>query len=281
VGSTGNRQLYHDGYQKPSTRRIKVIEKCRIKFPKIKANDFEQDEEFFFLVEPDGQERKILFHEYAEIYKIQGLYEQLFYERLKCNSPAKVSEALRYSLSQVHEHFTELRVLDLGAGNGMMGEKLRKHGVSRLVGADIVLEAKEATGRDRPMIYDAYYIEDFCNLTVQKREDIQEWSFNCLTTVAALGFGDIPAKAFMEAFNILQSKGWIAFNIKETFLDKSDESGFSVAIRELIFSEYLDVYYLERYQHRLSMEGQPLYYFAIAGRKNADVTQDFLTSIGI
>ena len=258
-----------------------MIEKCRIKFPKIKANDFEQDEEFFFLVEPDGQERKILFHEYAEIYKIQGLYEQLFYERLKCNSPAKVSEALRYSLSQVHEHFTELRVLDLGAGNGMMGEKLRKHGVSRLVGADIVLEAKEATDRDRPMIYDAYYIEDFCNLTVQQREDIQEWSFNCLTTVAALGFGDIPAKAFMEAFNILQSKGWIAFNIKETFLDKSDESGFSVAIRELIFSEYLDVYYLERYQHRLSMEGQPLYYFAIAGRKNADVTQDFLTSIGI
>ena len=64
-------------------------------------------------------------------------------------------------------------------------------------------------------------------------------------------------------------------------LDKSDETGFSIAIRELIFSEYLDVYYLERYQHRLSMEGQPLYYFAIAGRKNVDISQDFLKSIGI
>jgi len=258
-----------------------VIGKYRIKFPKIKANDFEQDEEYFFLEEPDAQERKILFHEYAEIYKIQGLYEQLFYDRLKCNSPAKVSDALRYSLSQVHEHFTELRVLDLGAGNGMMGEKLREHGVSRLVGVDIIPEAKEAAVRDRPMVYDAYYIENFCNLTIQQRENIHEWSFNCLTTVAALGFGDIPAKAFMEAFNILQSEGWIAFNIKETFLDKSDESGFSIAIRELILSEYLDVYYLERYQHRLSMEGQPLYYFAISGRKNADIPQDFLTSIGI
>ena len=258
-----------------------MIEKCRIMFPKKKVNDFEQDEEFFFLVEPDGQERKIFFHEYAEIYKIKGLYEQLFYERLKCNSPVKVSESLRYSLAQVQEHFTELRVLDLGAGNGMMGERLRKYGVSRLVGVDIIPEAKKATDRDRPMIYDSYYLEDFCDLTVQQKEDLQEWSFNCLTTVAALGFNDIPAKAFMEAFNILQSKGWIAFNIKETFLDKSDESGFSVAIRELIFSEYLDVYYLERYQHRLSMEGQPLYYFAIAGRKNADVTQDFLTSIDI
>ena len=258
-----------------------MIGKYRIKFPKIKADDFEQDEEFFFLIEPDGQKRKILFHEYAEIYKIQGLYEHLFYERLKCNSPAKVSDALRYSVSQVHEHFTELRVLDLGAGNGMMGEKLREHGVSRLVGADIIPEAKEAAVRDRPRVYDAYYIEDFCNLTVQQSEDIQEWSFNCLTTVAALGFGDIPAKAFIEAFNILQSEGWIAFNIKETFLDKSDKSGFSIAVRELILSEYLDVYYLERYQHRLSMEGQPLYYFAIAGRKNADIPQDFLTSIGI
>ena len=258
-----------------------MIERIKIKFPKIDTHNLDQDEEFFFLIESDGNEKKILFHEYAEIYKTKGLYEQLFYERLKCNSPAKVSEALRYPLSQVQENHSELRVLDLGAGNGMMGEQLRKQGVARLIGADIIPEAKEATERDRPMIYDAYYIADFCNLTEEQRDDIQEWSFNCLTTVAALGFGDIPAKAFMEAFNILQSKGWIAFNIKETFLDKTDETGFSIAIRELIFSEYLDIYYLERYQHRLSMEGQPLYYFAIAGRKNADTPQDFLTSIGI
>lgn len=258
-----------------------MIKQFRIKFPKTKTQDLDQDEEYFFLIESDGKERKIFFHDYAEIYKIKGLYEQLFYERLKCNSPAKVSEALRYSLSQVQENYSELRVLDLGAGNGMMGEQLRKQGVARLVGADIIPEAKEATKHDRPMIYDAYYIADFCNLTVEQKEDLQGWSFNCLIAVAALGFGDIPAKAFIEAFNTLHSKGWIAFNIKETFLDKSDETGFSIAIRELIFSEYLDVYYLERYQHRLSMEGHPLYYFAIAGRKNADIPENFLKSIGI
>jgi len=118
-----------------------VIEKYRIEFPKIKADNLEQNEEFFFLVETDGRKRKLRFHEYAEIYRIKGLYEQLFYERLKCNSPAKVSEALKYSLSQVYENLSELRVLDLGAGNGMMGEQLRKHGVARLVGADIIPEA--------------------------------------------------------------------------------------------------------------------------------------------
>jgi len=258
-----------------------MSELFRIKFPKIKTHDFDQDEEYFFLIEPDGNNRKIFFHEYSEIYKIKGLYEQLFYERLKCNSPEKVSEALKYSLSQVKENFSELRVLDLGAGNGMMGEQLRKKGVARLVGADIIPEAKEATERDRPMSYDAYYVEDFCNLTMKQRKDLQDWSFNCLTTVAALGFEDIPTKAFTEAFNILQRKGWIAFNIKESFLNKGDETGFSIAIRELIFSKYLDIYYLERYQHRVSLEGQPLYYFSIAGRKNDDIPQDLLTSIGI
>ena len=52
-------------------------------------------------------------------------------------------------------------------------------------------------------------------------------------------------------------------------------------IRELIFSEYLKIYHIERYRHRLSIEGEPLYYFAIAGRKNADVLSEFLASVDI
>lgn len=258
-----------------------MTRKFKIKFPKRKTHNLDQDEEFFYLVESDDKNTKMLLHEYDKIYEKQGLYEELFYERLRCTSPTKVAEALKYIISQAEDSFSELRVLDLGAGNGMMGEELKKHGCARLVGVDIIDEAYNACERDRPTIYDDYNVLDFCNLSDEQREDLEGWSFNCLTTVAALGFGDIPAKAFIEAFNIIRSKGWIAFNIKETFLDRSDTTGFSVAVRELIFSEYLDIYYLERYRHRLSMEGEPLYYFSIAGRKNADIPQGFLTSIGI
>ena len=116
---------------------------------------------------------------------------------------------------------------------------------------------------------------------MKQKEDIASWQCDCIVTVAALGFGDIPVKAFIEAFNIIKEQGWVAFNIKETFLDNSDESGFSKMIRELIFSEYLDIYHIERYRHRLSNEGEPLYYFAIASRKNADVPSEFLDSKGI
>ena len=247
----------------------------QIQFPKKVDHDLSQDEAYFYL-QGKEKERRIRFHDYDEIYQIQGLYEQIFYDRLKCTSPNKVTSILKSALSQSDENFTELRILDLGAGNGMMGEELKKHGVSRLIGVDIIQEAYDATIRDRPGLYDAYYVEDFTNLNSEKKEEIASWQCNCMVTVAALGFGDIPPKAFIEAFNIISSEGWTAFNIKETFLDNSDDSGFSKMIRELIFSEYLDIYYIERYRHRLSIEGEPLYYFAIAGRKNADVPKEFL-----
>jgi len=223
------------------------------------------------------QARKIRFHDYHELYNHPGLYEQLFYDRLKCQSPQKVADILKSSVSQQNQIFTELRVLDFGAGNGMMGEALKRYGVARLVGVDIIEEARAATERDRPGMYDAYYVADFCNLDSDLRDEIASWSFDCLTTVAALGFGDIPPRAFIEAFNIIQSQGWVSFNIKETFLDHTEHTGFSRLVRELIFSKYLDVYHLERYRHRLSIEGKPLYYFALAGRKNADIPPEFLS----
>ena len=251
-----------------------INKRHRIQFPKSDCQNADQDEAFFYLIE-SNEKRKIRFHDYNVIYNIPGLYEQIFYDRLKCCSPTKVAEILNSSVAQSHENFSELRVLDLGAGNGIMGAELKKFGVSRLVGIDIIPEAKQAIERDRPDIYDAYHVTDFCNLDEDEREDLSSWSLNCFTTVAALGFGDIPPRAFMEAFNIIQSEGWVAFNIKETFLDNSDSSGFSRMIRDLIFSEYLDLYHLERYRHRLSIEGEPLYYFAIAGKKNYDIPSTF------
>lgn len=251
-----------------------MYKRHRIQFPKPESSNLNQDEAWFYLQDTDDQ-RKIRFHDYDEIYKVPGLYEQIFYDRLKCTSPAKVASILESAVKQSEANLTELRVLDFGAGNGMMGEELKKHGVARLVGVDIIPEAYDATVRDRPGLYDSYYVQDFTDLDTDTREDIASWQCDCMVTVAALGFGDIPTKAFIEAFNIIKPEGWIAFNIKESFFDARDKTGFSSMIRELIFSDYLDVYHIERYRHRLSIEGEPLFYFAIAGRKNADVPVDF------
>ena len=252
----------------------------RVQFHKNELSDTNQNESYFYL-QGTSNNRKLLFHDYDEIYQIPGLYEQIFYDRLKCTSPNKVTAILESSIKQSPDNFTELRVLDLGAGNGMMGEELKKRGISRLIGVDIIPEAYEALIRDRPGVYDAYYVEDFCKLSIEKKEEIESWQCDCMVTVAALGFGDIPTEAFVTAFNIIKNEGWIAFNIKDTFLDASDETAFSKLIRELIFSKYLDVYHIERYRHRLSVDGEPLHYFAVAGRKNAAISPEFLESKGV
>ena len=251
-----------------------------IQFPPANTDNLDQDQAFFYL--QNGEERKkFRFHDYDEIYKYPGLYEELFYQRLKCQSPKKVAEILKETVDENQQHFSELRVLDLGAGNGMMGEVLKQYGVSRMVGVDIIEEAKEAAERDRSWVYDAYYVVDCCELSDDEREVLSSWSTDCLVSVAALGFGDIPPKAFLEAMRLITKEGWIAFNIKETFLDNSDKSGFSRMIRELIFSEYMDIHHLERYWHRYSIEGSPLYYFAVVCRKTAEIPADFLERFGI
>ena len=257
-----------------------MAKRHRIQFPPSDVRELCQDEVYFYLMEGDSKE-KIRLHDYHRIFEVPGLYEQVVYERLKCQSPATVVDVLRYSVSQCQRHLNELRVLDLGAGNGMVGEELKKQGVSRLIGVDIIPEARAATERDRPGIYDAYYVMDFCSLSDNERDELKSWSVDCLISVAALGFGDIPAEAFLEAFNMVGKEGFVAFNVKETFLDRRDDSGFSQLVRELIFSEYLDLDHLQRYRHRFSVEGEPLYYFALGGRKNADVPPSFIDSLNL
>lgn len=259
-----------------NNRRTMQSKRYQIQFPQADGQTLTQAEAYFYVVEPNGERARIRFHDYDKIYEMPGLYEQVFYDRLKCVSPVKVAEILKSAIDQSNENFTQLRVLDLGAGNGLMGEALKKYGVSRMIGVDIIAEAQVATERDRPHIYDAYYVSNFCRLSDNEKAEFHSWSLNCLTTVAALGFGDIPPAAFIEALNIVQPTGWVGFNIKETFLHESDESGFSRMIRKLVFSEYLDIYHLERYRHRLSIEGEPLYYYAIAGKKTADIPREFI-----
>ena len=271
-------QTTSNDHVRRTTVRPLDLPRHHIEFPPP-VDDLDQDEAYFFLANAaaNGAGReKVRFHDYDAIYRHKGLYEQLFYDRLKCQSPRKVADVLGQAVRNSHGQPSELRVLDLGAGNGMAGEALASFGISRLVGVDIIEQAKTATQRDRPGLYDHYYVADFCALDDNGYAELETWSFNCMVSVAALGFGDIPPKAVATAMSLLEDDGWIAFNIKDTFLDASDTSGFSTMVRELIFSEYLDLYHLERYQHRLSIHGKPLNYFAIVGRKCGE---DFPTSV--
>lgn len=239
-----------------------------IRLPQIDFSKQSESDVHFFLDNDNGSE-KFLFHEYDRIFAIPGLYEQLFYERLKCDSPRFLAERLNAVISRAGERVSGLRVLDFGAGNGMMGEALARYGVSRMVGVDISAVARDALERDRPGLYDEYLVADLSNPDAVETEQLRDWHFSCLCTVAALGYNDIPESALHTAFNLVEDGGWIAFNVKETFLGQSDGDGFSGLIKRLLAGESLHLHHLERYQHRISAEGKPLYYYAAIGRKLA------------
>jgi hypothetical protein len=237
-----------------------------------------QGKEFLFL-ERDGSKEKIEFHDYDRIYEIPGLYEFLFYEQYKCNSPEVVCGLLKKHIEQESQGNEQVVALDVGAGNGMVGEQLADMGAKAIIGIDIIDEAAEAAQRDRPGIYDAYHVADLTDMPPNIEKSLGKIDFNCMTVVAALGFGDIPTNAFAKGYNLISLQGWVAFNIKEDFVCDDDRSGFCKLIGRLEKEGVMEIRERLRYRHRFCQDGTPLYYYAVVGKKQMDISTKMLAEL--
>ena len=244
------------------------INDITVDFPTAKEA-VEQDQEWFDIC-CKGKKTRLRVHDYDKVYQYPGLYEKVVADRLKCRSPEVVCHLLDDHLEGWLTDNQEIHALDLGAGNGMVGEELKKRlECDTLVGVDIFPEAKTAALRDRPGVYDHYCVAD-----LTKEEDVDKLAkidvdYNLMITVAALGFGDIPVDAFVNAFNLLEKESLVAFNIKDRFLSNKDETGFNQAIANMCDGSF-QVLDTHRYRHRVSMAGDPLYYVAVIGKKQED-----------
>lgn len=243
-----------------------------IRFP---TGDLDQDEEWCE-VQVAGQWRKIRFHDYRLVYEIPGLYETIFYRTLRCNSPTRVANLLNETLIEINVSPEDLRVLDFGAGNGMAGEALQTLGTRKIIGTDILPEAKKANWRDRPWVYEDYLVLDFTNLTEDQRQFLNAYQFNTLMIVAALGYGDIPPKAFQVAYNCVLEDGLLAFNIKYEFLRSGLGGGFSRLINRMIDENLIEIEAYKRYRHRLNIAGEPLFYVALVAKKLRDIPDQWV-----
>jgi predicted TPR repeat methyltransferase len=238
------------------------------------SNDLSQDEESFEF-RHDGQIRQLRIHDYADIFGVPGLYEALVYDKLRCTSPTRLVDLLASTIADWPDRPEELRVLDLGAGNGIVAEELRRVGVGHVIGLDLLPEAALAARRDRPAVYDDYMVADLTALPAEQERRLQNAKLDCLVTAAALGFGDIPPEAFATAFNLIATEGWLAMTIKEEFLDsRGDDSGFAQLLRSLIDDGLIEIQAHQRYCHRLSIDGEQLFYLVVIARKTADIPCD-------
>jgi predicted TPR repeat methyltransferase len=223
-----------------------------------------------------GAWRKLRFHDYAEIYERPGLYEHLFYGLLGCRSPTRVARLLLDVCEDAEIAPRDMRVVDIGAGNGIMGQRLRERGVGRVMGIDILPSAAHAAERDRSGVYDEYLVEDLTRLRPDVESRVRAFRPTCLTCVAALGFGDIPPSVFYNVLGLLPKGSLLAFNIKEDFLDARYTHGFSELIRRALEGRVLRAEATRRYQHRRGVDGRGIFYTAFVATKLDEVPASML-----
>lgn len=230
------------------------------------TESFEQDVEFCVVDTGTGW-TEYRFHDYDRLYRIPGLYEKLFYDVLQCRSPVVVCDLLAEQLATEGVDPSGLQVLDVGAGNGIVAEELRARRIGKVVGVDIIPEAREAAERDRPGTYADYHVVDLTALDDDRAAAIASGGFDALTCVAALGFGDIPPEAFRVAFDMVAVDGFVAFTLREDFLDDGDTSGFAGLVRSMLDTGELEQLGSTVYRHRLATTRDPLHYRAVVARK--------------
>jgi hypothetical protein len=150
-----------------------------------------------------------------------------------------------------------------------------------LVGADLLPEAAAAAERDRGEVYDDYLVCDMTDLSDDERAALEGRDFNALVTVAAIGFDDLPMEAFVTAYNLVSDGGWIAFNVKEDFLDAGDSTGYARLVEQMQADGLLETHTQHRYRHRLSVTGEELHYVGLVASKRGDVTDAWLDEAGL
>lgn len=224
-----------------------------------------QGDERFTVELPDGRREELRVHDYDKVYAIPGLYEAVVQERLECASPQVLADALTEAVADAGEEVSGLRVLDMGAGNGVVAEALREGGVSApFVGLDPEPAAAPAAARDRPGLYRHYFTATLDQIRVA--EVVAEYELTCLAGAGALGLGHVTRHEIETAWSAFGVGSWLAVTFSEEVLgpEGGELGDFVVALQGAADT---DVVRLERFRHRLTMSGEELFYHVLVARR--------------
>ncbi len=216
---------------------------------------------------PTDARRRVAFHDYAALYGVPGLYERVFYEELGMCSAQRVVDLYAGALEQLNRPPAGERALDVGAGNGLGGDELRRIGVGRVVGVDLEPQARVAAYRDRPWVYDDYLVGDLTTLPKAKLAAVEP---TAALALSALGPGHAPPAVLDCALGLLATDGLFAFAVTPTLLAGSDDpagqaTGFPEYLLEL-FAHRADELARHAYVHRRRTDGSDDLAVAFVGR---------------
>ena len=209
---------------------------------------------------PDGVEEIVRLQDYDHIFAIPGLYEEVVQRRLKCASPSRIAQELLQGVTSVDMKASELHVLDVGAGNGLSGQELRRIGVGTVIGLDVSEIARLAAERDRPGVYEEYIVADMATPDLIP-DLIQRYKLNTVTCAGALGH--LPVDDFARRVWSEFPKGsWISAGVFDV---PGTENKIIASYKTTGLFEIISC---ERFRHRQTMAGEPIYNLALLARRS-------------
>jgi hypothetical protein len=202
------------------------------------------DEEAFEVAFADGRVERLTMHDYGRVYAIAGLYEEVVQRILQCATPARVAALLARAARGLGWALDDVRVLDLGAGNGVSGSALEEAGMRPVVAVDIEPAARLATLRDRPGLYELVLTGDVRSLG----PDVRALCPNALTLVGALGSDHVGVEDLSAAARLLEDDALVAYAYPEY------ESDAELRVALAALGEVTELG-RERYRHRRTAAG--------------------------
>ncbi|HSP38574.1 MAG TPA: hypothetical protein VLR26_12555 [Frankiaceae bacterium] len=221
-----------------------------------------QDEESFVLTQDDGSSERIVLHDYSRVYAVPGLYEEVVQHRLGCVSPQVLAGTLADAVAEAGASMAELRVLDVGAGNGVVGSELHARGAQVVAGTDGVVAARDAARRDRPELYEVYAIAGVDEVTPEQL--VADHGLNALTGAGAFGGGHIEVSDVARWWAAFPPGAWFAATIAP---DVVDPAGQDLLGALAAADPTTQVVRQKTFAHRRRMSGEPITYSAVVARK--------------
>jgi hypothetical protein len=225
------------------------------------------DGEYVALRENGLEEEIVHLHDYPRLYGVSGLYEYIVQGLLGCRSPQVAAEALARALKRLGVEPAEVRLLDLGAGTGLVGELVRGLGIATVVGLDSLAAARVACLRDRPGVYRDYLVGDLADPGPELLARLRRHQPGGLVAAGAFGGTHVPPTALINALALLPSGAPVVFTIDERWMRTDAPGGFRTPVTQLLASGELQLLERSRFRHRLTTDGEPVTYELLAAAK--------------